>query len=147
VGSLNLPESSLIYLDTSAIIYSAERIPDYFSLLEPMWQKLQNDEIAIASSELTLLESLVLPLRNNNTELVSNYEQLLLCSKVQLIPISQTVLKEAAQLRTTTNLKTSDAIHAATALSENCNVFLTNDVGFRNVSGLPVVVLRDVLVS
>ncbi len=36
MGTLNLPESSLIYLDTSAIIYSVEKIPDYFSLLEPM---------------------------------------------------------------------------------------------------------------
>jgi predicted nucleic acid-binding protein len=147
MGALNLPESSCIYLDTSAVIYSVERVPDYFSLLEPMWQKLQDDEIAIASSELTLLESLVLPLRNNNTALVSNYEQLLLGSKVQLIPISQTILRDAAQLRASTNLKTPDAIHAATALSENCSFFLTNDSGFRNVSGLPVVVLRDVLVS
>lgn len=147
MGSLNLPESCLIYLDTSVVIYSVERVPDYFSLLEPMWQKLQNDEIGVMTSELTVLESLVLPLRNHNTELVSSYEQLLLGSKVQLIPISQTILRDAAQLRATTNLRTPDAIHGATALSENCNVFLTNDRGFRNVLELPVTVLRDVLVS
>ena len=109
--------------------------------------KVRNNEIAITSSELTLLESLVLPLRNNNTELVSDYTQLLLESEVQLLPISLTVLRDAAQLRATTSLKTPDAIHAATALSQNCSFFLTNDSGFRNVPSLPVVVLRDVLVS
>ena len=29
MGQLNLPSSSLIYLDTVAIIYSIERFPEY----------------------------------------------------------------------------------------------------------------------
>ena len=93
------------------------------------------------------METLVVPLRDANVELVNTYEHLLLSSSIQLIPISQNVLRDAAQLRATTSLKTPDAIHAATALSQNCSFFLTNDSGFRHILGLPVVVLRDVLVS
>ncbi|MDF5724848.1 MAG: PIN domain-containing protein [Rhizonema sp. PD37] len=44
-------------------------------------------------------------------------------------------------------MKTPDAIHAATALSQNCSVFLTNDRGLRDVLDLPVVILKDVLLS
>jgi predicted nucleic acid-binding protein len=64
---------------------------------------------------------------------------------MQLIPISQTVLKQAANSRAKTNLKTPDAIHAATALSINCTQFITNDKGFRNVPNLPVIILSEIL--
>jgi len=147
MGSLNIPDFSFVYVDTSVVIYSVERVPSYYPLLEPVWQKFQADEIRIFSSELILLEALVLPLRNANTDLVSSYEQLLVSSNMQLVSIDQTILKEAARLRATTNLKTPDAIHAATALNNVCTLFLTNDSQFRNVAGLPVVVVREVLTS
>ena len=91
------------------------------------------------------MEVLVLPLRNNNESLISDYEQLLLNSAMQLIPIGQAILRQAANLRATSSLKTPDAIHAATAISINCDLFITNDRGFRNLSNLPVVILSEVL--
>lgn len=147
MGLLTIPPSAIVYADTSIFIYTVEENLDYYPLLQPLWSLFQAGEVEIISSELTLMETLVVPLRDANADLVNTYEQLLLSSSVQLIPIGQTILRQAAQLRATTNLKTPDAIHAATALSENCSFFLTNDSGFRNVSGLPVVVLKDVLVS
>ncbi len=92
------------------------------------------------------MEVLVVPLRNGNNSLVADYEELLL-SQVQLIPISQSILRQSANLRATSNLKTPDAIHAATALSVNSNQFITNDKGFHNLSSLPVVILSEVLAS
>ena len=38
MGSLTLPPSGPVYLDTSGFIYSVERIPPYSDLLEPMWR-------------------------------------------------------------------------------------------------------------
>lgn len=147
MGALTILNSSLIYVGTSVVIYSVEKVPYYYPLLEPMWQKLQAGEIRVLSSELIILEALVLPLRNANIDLVNNYEQLLLDSNVQLVPINQTVLREAARLRATTNLKTPDPIHAATDLTENCTMLLTNDSQFRNITGLSIVVLSEVLAS
>ena len=147
MGTLNIPASSRLYVDTSIVIYSVEKFPEYLPLLEPMWLSLQAGEIEIISSDLIFMETLVIPLRNTDTFLINAYEQLLLSSEMQLIPINQSVLRQAATLRATTNLKTPDAIHAATALSVNCTQFITNDKGFRNVSGLPVIVLNEVLAS
>ncbi|MDF5729255.1 MAG: PIN domain-containing protein [Rhizonema sp. PD38] len=147
MGALNIPASSLVYVDTSIVIYSVEKFPEYVLLLAPLWLRLQAGEIEIVSSELILMESLVLPLRNSNSILTNAYELLLLSSEMRLIPINQSILRQAANLRATTYLKTPDAIHAATASSVSCNQFITNDKGFRNVSGLPVVILNEVLAS
>jgi predicted nucleic acid-binding protein len=145
MGQLILPTSGCIYLDTSVVIYTIEGNPNYYSLLLPLWSKFQTGEIQIVSSELILMEVLVVPLRNGNNSLVEDYEDLLLSSQIQLIPISQSLLRQAANLRATTNLKTPDAIHAVTALSVSCNQFITNDKDFRNVTGLPVVILSEIL--
>ncbi|MEH1923682.1 type II toxin-antitoxin system VapC family toxin [Nostoc sp.] len=147
MGQLILPTSGSIYIDTSVAIYTIEGNPDYYSLLQPLWSKFYTGEIQIISSELILMEVLIVPLRNGNNSLVADYEELLLSSPVQLIPISQSILRQAASLRATSNLKTPDAIHAATALSVNSNQFITNDKGFRNVPGLPVVILSEFLAS
>lgn len=65
---------------------------------------------------------------------------------LQLIPIGQTTLREAARLRASTpSLRTPDAIHAATAITSDCTQFLTNDRQLRVVTGLHIVILDEVL--
>jgi predicted nucleic acid-binding protein len=91
------------------------------------------------------METLVIPVRTANTALINDYEHLLTTSEIRLIPITQAILKNAANLRATTNLKTPDAIHAASAIETGCALLLTNDAGWRTVPGLSVIVLQDVL--
>jgi len=64
---------------------------------------------------------------------------------VQMLPITQTVLEKAASLRATMNIKTPDAIHAATALLNGCGLFVTNDSTFRRFSDLAVTVLSEIV--
>ncbi len=68
------------------VIYTVEGNPEYYSLLQPLWSKFQIGEIEIISSELILMEALVVPLRNANNSLIADYEQLLLSEEMQLIP-------------------------------------------------------------
>ncbi|MDJ0634663.1 MAG: PIN domain-containing protein [Xenococcaceae cyanobacterium MO_188.B29] len=147
MGQLVIPSGSKVYVDTAVLIYTLEGNKDYFDLLKPLWTKFQAREIELISSELILMEVLVLPLRNNDRSLVSDYEQLLLNSAMQLIPINQSILRQAANLRAKTSLKTPDAIHATTAMTISCDLFITNDNGFRNLSNLSVVILSEVLKS
>lgn len=93
------------------------------------------------------METLVFPLRNEDSLLINAYENLLLSEPMQLIAINQSILRQAANLRASNSLKTPDAIHAATAISVNCDLFITNDKGFRNLSNLPVIILSEVLTS
>jgi predicted nucleic acid-binding protein len=50
-----------------------------------------------------------------------------------------------AHLRAEYNLRTPDAIQAATALSCGATGFVSNDAGFRRVTGLDIMVLDDLL--
>ena len=145
MGQLEIPPHSRIYIDTAIAIYSVEWNPEYFSLLQPLWLKFQTQEIELVSSELILMETLVLPLRNKDIGLIDAYEELLLSEPMNLISVNQSILRLAANLRATTNLKTPNVIHAATAISVNCDLFLTNDQGFLNLANLPVVILSEVL--
>jgi predicted nucleic acid-binding protein len=121
MGQLTLPNSARIYIDTVTVIYAVEQAPSYGMLLNPLWNSLQAGNPQVFSSELTLMETLVMPIRNSDTLLVDAYERLLRSPQMQLIPISQTILKEAARLRATTPfLRTPDAIHIATATTSGC---------------------------
>jgi predicted nucleic acid-binding protein len=144
LGSLSLPESGIIYLDTAPIIYSVEKHAEYWSLLRPLWESLAARKIEVVSSELALLETLVGPLKNGDASVINDYERLLTMTEVRLLPITASILRAAANLRAALNLKTPDAIHAASALAADCTQFITNDTDFERVPTLPVVNLSKV---
>jgi predicted nucleic acid-binding protein len=145
MGSLTLPPSGLVYIDTMILIYTVERFPTYWPLLQPLWLAAQAGNIGIVTSELTLMESLVGQLKNGNKALETAFESMLLGSDTRLLPITQSILRAGARLRATTKLRTPDGLHAATALDAGCALFVSNDVGYRSVSGLPLVILNDLL--
>jgi hypothetical protein len=71
MGQLSVPDGAIVYLDTTPVIYSIEQHPDYWQLLIPLWEKWQTGTVQLISSELLLLECLVMPLRTNNTVLIN----------------------------------------------------------------------------
>ena len=145
MGSLTLPDNGLVYLDTNGFIYSVERAEPYRELLEPVWRQARAGALGIVSSEIIVLETLVKPLREGDTFVESLFRSLFDAQEVDLVPATRQLWEDAARLRAETNLKTPDALHAATALRAGCALFITNDTDFRHVRGLPVVVLRDLL--
>ena len=131
----------------AGLIYSVERVEPYRTLLEPVWQGAQDGNLTIVSSPLLVIEALVKPLRDGNTEIESQYRELFASSAVRLLDASYQVFEDAASIRAETGLKTPDAIHAATAIRAGCTLFITNDTDFRRVQGLPLAVLDDHLIE
>lgn len=142
---LNIADHSIIYLDTCIFIYTVESDPNYWSLIQPLWEKLQDKKIRIISSELTLMEVLIFPIKNNDNQLVNDYKLFLNSSGIELKPINQSILIQSAKLRSKIKLKTPDAIHFATALSAKCDIFITNDLAFRKLSDLSIIILDDII--
>ena len=102
-------------------------------------------QIEVITSELTLLETLVLPIRKKNDVLIDTYNDLFANSQIKLIPIDTLILKKATELRAHQNFKTPDAIHAATAINSGCDYLIANDNGFRRLENIEVIILGDFL--
>ena len=145
MGSLTLPLSGPVYLDTNGFIYSVERIEPYRTLLEPMWLQAQAGQFEIVSSELVILETLVKPLREADTLLEHLFRSLLYSREVRLIPATAAIWEHAARLRASTGLKTPDALHAATSLAAGSTLLISNDEAFRRVADLPLALLDEIV--
>ena len=145
MGSLTLPTHGSVYLDANGFIYSVERVEPYHTLLEPMWQHARAGEFDVASSDITVMETLVKPLRAGDEVVEMLLRSTFDAHEVSLIPATRELWEDAARIRADTGLKTPDALHAATALSVSCALFVTNDTDFRRVEGLPIVVLDDLI--
>jgi len=141
---LTLPESGTVYLDANGFIYSIERIDPYRSMLDTLWLTVSVGQVKVVTSELTLLEVLVKPLKVGDATTATLFRTVLKHTPdVQMLRITQSVLEAAANLRATLGLKTPDAIHVATALLNNSVLFVTNDSAFRRVTDLNVTVLSE----
>ncbi|MGL4552651.1 MAG: type II toxin-antitoxin system VapC family toxin [Gemmataceae bacterium] len=145
---MSVPTAGTVYVDANAVIYRVERIEPYLTASAPLWDALDLGTVCVETSELTLLEVLVKPMKDGNPSLVGLFRTVLLgTAGFAALPVSLAVLERAAVLRASHGLKTPDAIHAATALIHGSTLFVTNDAGFRRVTGLPVVVLSEVAAS
>ena len=93
-----------------------------------------------------MLEVLVHPHRDSDEERVNAFFALL-STYPHLVWVDTTlqIADRAAQLRAKSNLKTPDAIQAATAIASAATGFISNDPVFRRVPGLEAVVLDDFL--
>ena len=143
MGSLNAIVGSALYLDANALIYAVENVPGFGDKMRGVFQRIDAGELRGLTSELSLAETLVKPLRDGASATAAAYEQLLHpAGRLSVAAVSRPVLTRAAELRAAhASLKLPDAIHAATALLHGCTTFLTNDARFETVAALPVLLL------
>ena len=130
-------------MDACGFIYSVERIKPYRALLELVWRWARTGQSSVATSALSIVEIMVKPLREGDAVLQRLFRDLLNSSEVRLAPTTRALWEAAAEIRAALNLRTPDALHAATSIQERCTLFVTNGSAFRRVPGLPVVVLDE----
>lgn len=146
MGSIELPGSGVVAVDANIVIYTVEKHVNYSPLLRPLWESVAAGKLVVVISEAILLETLVGPYRAGLSQLAADYEAFLSFPGIQLVPISPSILRAAAEMRAKVpKLRSPDAIHAATAIHQTASCFLTNDLGFRNIAGFNVMLLDEVL--
>ena len=145
MGSLKIPASGKVYVDSNCIIYGVEKVQAYAQIMDPLWQAATTGSVLLISSQIAVLEVLIKPIREKQAFLEDKFRQFLLHSEeFTTIPVSLSILERAARVRAETGMRTPDAIHAATALEGGPALSATNDRTFKRVAGLPVVVLSQV---
>ena len=133
-------------LDTQLFIYLIERHPAYRPSVLALFAYAESEGRVLVTSELALLEVLVLPDGRGNLHLAREYEGVLTRSdSLGLVPIERAQLRAAAELRARHRVTTPDALQLAAALAAGCATFVTNDRGIPAIAGLDVVQLRDVV--
>ena len=129
--------ASRIYLDANVLIYLTEFDRDKTATLRALIGGYELAQAEFITSELAYTEVLVRPIRAQHADLILAYERLLTVF-VKPLPVSRDVLCLAAKLRAGTPAqktpdRTPDAIHVATAMLANADVFVTGDKDIKNL--------------
>ena len=135
-----------IGLDTSVFIFEIEGNPRYIKLVNPIFVWLDGPKGRAVTSTITMMELLVQPYRLSDIDRVNKlYALLSTYPHLEWIEPTLEIADLAARLRAEYNLKTPDALQAATALACQATGFISNDAAFKRVGGLEVLILDEML--
>jgi len=99
----------LIGADTMVFIYHLEDHPMYAPLTELIFESWESGNTSGVSSVITLLEILVKPKREGNSEAARDYKELLTTfPNLQMVDLDAELADKASDLRARFNLKTPD---------------------------------------
>ena len=133
-----------LYVDANAIIYYAEAHPVFGGQVRALFAAVEQGRAVLVTSELTLAETLVVPLRSNNSPLIARYIEIVSPRKYfEIVPVSRSILMESARLRAKVGNRLPDAIHIATALMASCSTFISEDKGIRLPESVKLVRVSD----
>ena len=118
-----------VYLDTNVFIDAFESTGTRSDQTWTVFQAISGSRLRGVTSELTLAELLPMPLSKRQSDLVAFYTAMLgETGPLRVVPVTRSILVETARLRSERfSLKLPDAVHLATALDQQCAVFLSGD--------------------
>jgi len=134
-----------VFLDTAPVIYYVEQNPHYLAIANSIFDDLiKNGTLLATASPVTLAECLVVPIRDQLTKLQQDFLDFLTDnSNVSFKKMDMKTGIEAAKFRTQYNLRLPDALQVAVALQDNCDALLTNDIVFKRVNELRIIILDE----
>ena len=141
----DIPEGSLVALDTMVWIYEFEAHADFGPIVHPFFRdRLDAGKNRTGSSLLTLGELLVQPLASGRADIADTYRRLFVSGPVfDVWAVTREVVERAASLRAAHRFKMLDALHLASAIENKASIFLTNEEQLRRVTEIKVLVLGN----
>ena len=135
-----------VYFDTNPIIYYLEQVQPFYEIACPFFESIGMSEIQAYTSEFTLAEILIKPMRENTIPLIQDIKDFIL--DPDLISLTKThreLFLKAAEFGGQYGLRSADSIHFVSAIENHCHFFVTNDKKFKSQSGTQVIILNDYL--
>jgi predicted nucleic acid-binding protein len=140
----------IAFLDASAVIYGVEGDSEWAEALKRELGRLAAAEEAsaeglqLAISRLSWLECRVGPLRRRDASALARFDAFFQHADLQWVELSEAVVERATLLRAEHNLRTPDALQAASCLQLGSGaVMVTGDVGFQRVPALRLALLTS----
>lgn len=148
MGSVNLGSYRSVYVDTSIYIYFFEDSPQYGSIAEEIFSQIIDKQILVVVSEIVFTELLVKPTRIKAEHLIDLYQNLnTVIPTLRPTPVTHDIALTAANLRAKYGLRTPDAIHLATAIDEQADIFVHSDKLFSKAKEVRTLDISRYLVS
>ena len=119
-----------LYLDTNFVIYCVEGNPGVRNYcLDRLRRLVSLPSAQLITSRLTRVEAVVKPLRLRDVPRFEEFRGFFEDNNVNLIDVSNTIVDRAQDIRVGSTLKLVDALHVATAVEHEADLFLTADGG------------------
>jgi Predicted nucleic acid-binding protein, contains PIN domain len=144
MGLIKRFNNKKIFVDTAPLIYYIEENPFYSIVLNDLFETCKAKNNQFVSSVITLIEVLVLPLREGKKELAETYKKILTDSRsIDIIDVNAEISEIAANIRANNCFKTPDAIQLATAIYSSSDYFLTNDKRLKSIKEVDVITIDE----
>jgi predicted nucleic acid-binding protein len=144
IKGINKLSGSRVYFDVNPIIYFIEQNTQFAEAVTPVFEMIGDGSIVAYTSELSLTEILIKPIRDNLNQVIQAHKELLLDPELfTLISPNQDTFLLAAELGGKMSMRTPDAIHMACAIESKCKYFVTNDKGIKSTGDVSVVQIGD----
>lgn len=130
-----------LYLHANAVNYSVEGLPEFQAAVAGWVRRAEEAAGLLITSRLSLLECRVQALRRADRSAVGRYEAFFSGENLAIFDISSDVIDRATDLRVRYGFRSPDAIHLATAILLESDVFLTGDARLERCTEVRVVVL------
>ena len=135
---------SRLFLDTAPVVYHVESNAAYKPLVDSIFNQIDAGTIHAVTSPITLAECLVMPIRLGLTQAQQDFTDLIVAGpNVTFVNLNESMARQAAELRARYNLGLADSFQVASALAAGCDALLTNDLGLKRVTELPILVLDE----
>ena len=133
----DLPEDSLLLIDSAPIICCLEGHPKFGPYVKPLFDAHGAGHLRFAVTTITIAEVLSGPLQAADDALARRYRAIL--ETWQPIAIDVDIAESAARLRASLRLKLADTVQAASALAINAAALGTHDRDFLRVRSLRII--------
>ena len=129
-----------IYLDTNVLIRGMERTDAGAGEAGRLIEFAERDRLELVTSELTLSEVLVGPIKLGNDILVTAYLNLLTDDLIfELLPVTRDILIESSHIRARSSARLPDSVHVATAKLSRCRLIVSYDRRLCDLCDLDVI--------
>lgn len=133
-----------IYIDANIIIYFVEGNVAFQDKVMSVFEYADKNDIPLMTSEISVAECLYGAHRFDREELTEKYEWIFRDSDmIHLVPVELGICEAAAKIGARNRFKLIDAIHFASAIGVECDVFITNDKGIKSADSLRVMQISD----
>ena len=133
-----------IFFDTSPLIYFLDENSIFKPQMDKIFYELLNNGSQFIASTVTVEEFLVFPYRNEDNAAVKSFWTFINEGNINVLEIDVNIAVEAAKIRAEyRHIKTMDALQLAAAISNGCDLFLTNDRQLKQFDKISCVTVEE----